>query len=165
MNKLFASEVNRRFNSPNSDCQTSDLTKKKMTLPTRISGILLGILLTANAFAQSPSTAPSTAAPVPLETSYYIKFKIKPGRNADFEKAIGDMLAQARKKEPGNVYIDLFHLHEDLQTYVVFERYKDVAASKAHTESDYIKKLGDALKDNLLDGPPELEALAFIRSK
>jgi quinol monooxygenase YgiN len=103
--------------------------------------------------------------PAPIETGYYIKFKVKPGMNADFEKAISEMMVGVREKEPGNLYCDLFHFPQDLQTYVIIERYKNVAASKAHGESDFIKKLGEALQNNLLDGPPEPQALAFIRSK
>jgi hypothetical protein len=35
----------------------------------------------------------------------------------------------------------------------------------AHSESEYIEKLGAALQIGLLDGPPELQELVFIRSK
>ncbi len=89
----------------------------------------------------------------------------QPGKNADFENAIKEMMVGVREKEPGNLYCDLFHLPQDSQTYAIIERYRDVEASKAHGESEYIKKLGAALADNLLDGPPELQALVFIRSK
>jgi quinol monooxygenase YgiN len=143
----------------------SGTTKEGMAMRTRISGLLLGLLLTINAHGQSPSAPASGAVPVPTETAYYIKFKVKPGKNADFEKAINEMMVGVREKEPGNLYCDLFHLPQDLQTYVIIERYKNVEASKAHAESEYIKKLGAALGNNLLDGPPELQALVFIRSK
>lgn len=132
---------------------------------TGVAVLLLGFLLTTNGHAQSPSTPPSGAAPVPIETAYYIKFKVKPGKNADFEKAIKEMMVGVREKEPGNLYCDLFHLPQDLQTYVIVERYKDLKASKAHAESAYIKKLGTALENDLLDGPPDLQALVFVRSK
>jgi quinol monooxygenase YgiN len=132
---------------------------------TRTSGFLLGLVLTISAYGQPPSEPASGAQAGPAATAYFIKFKVKPGKNADFEKAISEMLVGVREKEPGNVYCELLHLAGDSQTYVIMERYTDAAASKAHVESAYIKKLGDALKSGLLDGPPEPQELVFIRSK
>jgi quinol monooxygenase YgiN len=140
-------------------------TKGGMTMRTRISGLLLGLVLTVNAYGQPPSAPASGAVAGPAATAYFIKFKVKPGKNADFEKAISEMMVGVREKEPGNVYCDLLHLAQAPQTYVIIERYKDVEASRAHAESEYIKKLGAALKNDLLDGPPELQELVFIRSK
>jgi quinol monooxygenase YgiN len=130
-----------------------------------ITGFLLGVLLAINAHGQTPSVPASSAPPVPNETGYVIKFKVMPGKNAEFEKAISEMMVGVRTKEPGNVYCDLFHVPQDLQTYVIIERYKNIEASKAHGESAYIKKLGATLKNNLLDGPPDVQPLVFIRSK
>ena len=132
---------------------------------TRISGLLLGLVLTINAHGQPPSAPASGAVAGPVATAYYIKFKVKMGKNADFEKAISEMMVGVREKEPGNVYCDLLHLPQDPQTYVIIERYKDVEASRAHVESEYIKQLGAALKSGLLDGPPEPQELVFVRSK
>jgi len=126
---------------------------------------LLGLVLAFSAHGQ-PASAPAAGAPAgPAPTAYFIKFKVKPGKNADFERAIGKMMVGVREKEPGNVYCDLLHLAGDSQTYVVVERYRDAASSKAHVESAHIKKLGDALKNDLLDAPPEPQELVFIRSK
>ena len=143
----------------------SDTTKGGMTMRTRIPGLLLGLVLAINAYGQPPSAPASGAVAGPAATAYYIKFKVAPGKNAAFEKAISEMMVGVREKEPGNVYCDLLHLPQDPQTYVIIERYKDVEASKAHGESEYIKKLGAALQNGLLDGPPELQELVFIRSK
>lgn len=136
-----------------------------MTIRTRTSGLLLGLLLTINAHGQPPSAPASSAVPGPAVTAYFIKFKVKPGKNAAFEKAVSDMMAGVRQREPGNIYCDLLHLPQDTQTYVIIERYKDVAASRAHAESEYMKKLRAALNDGLLEGPPEPQELVFIRSK
>ena len=143
----------------------SGTTKRGMAMRTRISGPLLGLVLTINAYGQPPSAPTSGAVAGPAATAYYIKFKVKPGKNVDFEKAISEMMVGVHEKEPGNVYCDLLHLPQDPQTYVIIERYKDVEASRAHVESEYIKKLGAALKNGLLDGPPELQELVFVRSK
>jgi quinol monooxygenase YgiN len=137
-----------------------------MTMHPRISGLLLGLVLTINAYGQQPPSAPASGAvAVPAATAYFIKFKVKPGKNADFEKLISEILAGVRAKEPGNVYCDLLHLPQDPQTYVIMERYKDVEASRAHAESEYMKKLRAALTNDLLEAPPEAQDLVFIRSK
>jgi quinol monooxygenase YgiN len=137
-----------------------------MAMHTRNWGLLLGLVLTTNAYAQHPPISPaSTAVAVPAATAYFIKFKVKPGKNVAFEQAISEILAGVREKEPGNVYCDLLHLPQDPQTYVIMERYKDVAASRAHAESEYMKKLRAALTNDLLEGPPEAQELVFIRSK
>lgn len=138
---------------------------KLKIMRTRASGFLLGLLLTVSAYGQPPSAPASGAAFEPAATAYFIKFRVKPGKNADFEKAISEMMVGVRAKEPGNVYCDLLHLAGDSQTYVIMERYRDAAASKAHVESEYIKKLGDALKNDLLDAPPEPQEFVFIRAK
>jgi quinol monooxygenase YgiN len=137
-----------------------------MAMRTRIPGLLLGLMLTINAYGQPPS-APTSGGAVagPAATAYFIRFKVKPGKNADFEKAISEVMVGVREKEPGNVYCDLLHLPQDPQTYVIIERYKDAEAAKAHSESEYIKRLGAALKNGLLDGAPEVQDLVFIRSK
>jgi quinol monooxygenase YgiN len=139
--------------------------RKAMTMRTCASGFLLGLVVTVNAFGQPPSApAPGTAFE-PAATAYFIKFRVKPGKNAAFEKAAGEMMVGVRAKAPGNVYCDLLHLAGDSQTYVIMERYRDAAASKTHGESEHIKKLVEALKNDLLDAPPDRQELVFIRSK
>ena len=141
--------------------------KPATTMCTRISGLLLGLVLTINAYGQPPNAPASGAGagPSPTANAFVIKFKVKPSKNADFEKAISEMMVGVRKKEPANVYCDLLHVAQDPQSYVIIERYKSVEASEAHVDSEYVKKLGDALNHDLLDGPPELQGLVFMRSK
>jgi quinol monooxygenase YgiN len=150
---------------PRERSPTPNTAKGGTATSTLISGLLLSLVLTINAYAQPPSAPTSGAAAGAAATAFFIKFKVMPGKNADFEKAISEMMVGVREKEPGNVYCDLVHLAQDPQTYAIIERYKDARASKAHVESEYIKKLGDALKNGLLDGPPELQELVFVRSK
>jgi quinol monooxygenase YgiN len=138
----------------------------KLTKHSRISRLLLGLGLglTINAYGQPPSAPTSAPAPDPAATAFFIKFKVKPGKNASFEKAINEVMIGVRK-ETGNVYCDLLHLSQDPQTYVIMERFKDPEATRTHSESEYIKKLGTTLKSDLLDHPPEVQELVFVRSK
>jgi quinol monooxygenase YgiN len=143
----------------------SGTTKGGVTMRTRTSGLLLGLVLTISAYGQPPSAPGAGTSAGPAAPAYVIKFKVKPGKNADFERAIGEMMVGVREKEPGNVYCDLLHLAQDPQTYVIMERYRDAASSKAHVESEYMRKFADVLKNDLLDGRPEPQELVFIRSK
>ena len=59
---------------------------------TLISGLLLGLVLAINAYGQPPSTPTSGAVAGPAATVYFIKFKVVPGKNAEFEKAVSEMM-------------------------------------------------------------------------
>lgn len=115
-------------------------------------------LLTFAAHAQAPDTA---AARVP--TTLIVKFKVKAGQNAAFERAFRDMQASMREHEPGNIYYDLF-LSEDPHTYVLIERYRDAESIAAHGKTPHASKLLADLRD-VLDGRPEAQRLVHISSK
>lgn len=107
-----------------------------------------------------PGEAASKSAP----TTFVVKFRVKPGRNAEFEKAFLEMQAGVRAHEPGNVYYDFFRLNDDPQTYVIVERYVDEAAVAAHGRSEHAKKMLAEIRE-LLDGPPEAMRLVLISAK
>jgi len=142
------------------------VTAKRIVMRTGLTTLLLAMLLTINSQGQTPTNSATAAPPVAAETGYFIKLKVKVGKNAEFEKAVRDMMVGVRANEPDNVYCDLFHVPDDPQTYIILERYKTKEASKAHGDSAYIKKLGATLRNNdLLDGPPDVEPLVFMHSK
>lgn len=133
---------------------------------TSIAGLILGLLLTMGAYGQPPGQHAHRAMMMkgPAPTAFVVKFKVKPGKNAEFERAFAQMMVGVRTKEPGNLEYELFHLAQDPQTYVIFEHYKDPAAVAAHGRSEHGKKLIAALKD-LTEGRPQADALVFVRSK
>ncbi len=128
---------------------------------------LLGLVVAANA--QSPGAAapgghsamaraarrPSTA------TAFVVQFKVKPGQNAAFEEAFRRMEAKVRANEPGNLSYDLYRDGRP-QTYVIIERYKDLAAVAAHGRD--ARNLMADLRASL-DGPPSFQALTLVSSK
>lgn len=133
---------------------------------TRILLISLLSLAALATYAQTPGTTATAAAPAadasPV-TALVVKFKVKPGQNAAFEKAFRDMQAAMRDNEPGNLYYDLYR-DTDPQTYVILEHYKDAAAVAAHGKSAHAQKLIAALKD-VLDGRPEAQRLVLVSAK
>lgn len=101
-------------------------------------------------------------APAPAPTCFVVKFKVKPGQNAAFEKMFRDVEASVREHEPGNVQYDLYRLPDDAQTYVVIEHYKDAAAVRAHGQN--ARKLFANL-GALTEGRPDATRLIFVSSK
>jgi quinol monooxygenase YgiN len=122
----------------------------------------LGLLSAANA--QTPTGTASSAASTPAPTTFVVRFKIKSGRNTEFEKIMSKLQAQLGSSEPGNVYYDLYLPAAESQTYVLIEHYKDAAAVKAHGQDPNTQAMAVAVKD-LLDGPPAAERLILVSSK
>jgi quinol monooxygenase YgiN len=121
----------------------------------------LCVLSAANA--QTPAGAPAvTGGPAP--TTFVVRFKIKAGRNADFENIMKKLQGQLAASEPGNIHYDLYLPAVDSQTYVLIEHYKDADAVKAHGKDPNTQAMATAIKD-LLDGPPAAERLILVSSK
>jgi quinol monooxygenase YgiN len=133
---------------------------------------LLALLAVSTAFAQS--TGPNTSqAPARSQssqttgsepTALFVKFRVKPGKNAAFEAAFREMQRSMREKEPGNLYYDLCVTIEDPQLYVVMERYQNSAAVTAHNQTEHIRKVLTEIRD-LLDGPIEPQRLVFVSAR
>jgi quinol monooxygenase YgiN len=97
-------------------------------------------------------------------TALVVKFHVKPGQNAAFEKAFAEAQAGVRANEPGNLYYDLYRIPQEPQTYVILEHYRDQAAVSAHGSSAHVQKLFAALRD-VLDGAPDVQRLVLVSSK
>lgn len=120
---------------------------------------LLAFLVVFAARAQSPA-----ASGPPEPTGLFVKFHVKPGKNAAFEAAFRKMQLSMHEHEPGNVYYDLFVTPENPQLYVIMERYRDPAAVTAHNQSEHLKTVLGDLRD-LMDGPIEPQRLVFVSAK
>ena len=133
-----------------------------MRLPAFCIALALGLACVAHA--QTPPTAAAPAANSTPTTGLFVKFRVKPGRNAEFEAAFRQMQQSMREKEPGALYYDLFVTPEDPQLYVILERYRDAAAVAAHNQTDHIKKVLAELRD-LMAAPIEPQRLIFVSAK
>ena len=70
------------------------------------------------------------------------KIPVKPGSEADFEKAMLAMAEQVHANEPGNKMYTLCKGEDGV--YVMMELYDDAAAVEAHRSSDHYKAGGAA---------------------
>jgi quinol monooxygenase YgiN len=109
------------------------------------------LCLMSVATAQTPS-AGTPAATGPAPTTFVVRFKVKPGRNAEFEKAMAKIQAALVTSEPGNIFYDLYLPAPDSQTYVLIEHYRNADAVTAHGKDPNTKQMVADIKD-LLDGP------------
>jgi len=90
-----------------------------------------------------------------------VKLKIKPGKNAEFEKGFKEAQAGVRKEEPGCLYYDLYQSGQDQHTYYVLERYTGQDAVDKHTKTAHFAKMMQA-GPAVMDGPPEMQNLKLV---
>jgi quinol monooxygenase YgiN len=82
--------------------------------------------------------------------------KVQDGKNAEFEAAFTEAMAEVRANEPGNLFYSLVKSRAEPNTYKVLEGYKDEAAIAAHRDSAHYKALGPKL-GGCLAGRPDVE--------
>jgi quinol monooxygenase YgiN len=83
--------------------------------------------------------------------------QVKEGSGEQFEAAFAKAIT-ATRKEKGNLVYDLDRDTEKPSRYVVYERWKDLAALEAHLNSPHIKALLAELP-KLTEGAPESRVL------
>lgn len=118
------------------------------------------------ATAQAPGPGAPAAGPAP--TTFVVRFKIKAGKNAEFERAMAKVQAALAISEPDNLYYDLYLPAPDSQTYVLIEHYRNADAVTAHGKDPHTQQMVTDIKD-LLDGPMaqavSAERLILVSSK
>jgi quinol monooxygenase YgiN len=129
----------------------------------RLSAASLMLLFVVATHAQTPAPAAAAANATP-PTTFVVKFRVKAGKNAEFEKIFKEAQKGVHDNEPGNVYYDFFVDQKDPQLYVIVERYKDAAAIAAHGQGEHTKKMSAAIRE-LLDGPVDAQRLVLISAK
>ena len=83
------------------------------------------------------------------------KLKAKVGEETNMEEALRGMVAKVAQEE-GTLTYTLHRAQQDPSVFVLYEKYRDAAALKAHSSTPYFKELFGALKP-MLDGAPEIE--------
>jgi len=90
-----------------------------------------------------------------------VNMKVKPGSEADFEAAMGELIAQVRANEPGCKLYSLAKDPKEPGSYVMMEIYADKDALDSHGKTPYfgaaMPKLGATLA-----GPPAMQRLEMV---
>jgi quinol monooxygenase YgiN len=88
-----------------------------------------------------------------------VPFKVKAGEAKAFEEAFAPCLASTRK-EPGCIVYFLNKDVDDANTFVVYERFKSVAALEAHAKSAHVATVLGKITP-LLDGDPAVRVFSI----
>lgn len=86
-----------------------------------------------------------------------VRIQVKEGAGKQFEAAFAKALT-ATRKEKGNLAYDLNRDTQEPSRYLVYERWKDLAALEAHLNSPHLKALLAELA-KVADGAPESQVL------
>lgn len=89
------------------------------------------------------------------------KLKALPGKEAELAEACSQLAKDVQAQEEGCLMYIAHVSIADPSEIVMFEKYKDEAASNDHRHSPHFKVAGRKLKD-LLMGPPQLEILTQL---
>lgn len=84
-----------------------------------------------------------------------VTFKVRAGAEQSFEEAFTPCVA-ATRKEPGNLAYFLNRDVEDPSSFLVFERFKSIAALEAHAKTAHVAELLKQIGP-LLAGPPSVK--------
>jgi quinol monooxygenase YgiN len=84
-----------------------------------------------------------------------VQFKVKQGEAKAFEEAFAPCLASTRK-EPGCIVYFLNRDVDDANTFLVYERFKSVAALESHAKSAHVAEVLKKITP-LLDGDPAVK--------
>jgi quinol monooxygenase YgiN len=86
-------------------------------------------------------------------------FKVKAGNEKEFEDAFKPCLTGTRK-EPGCLAYYLNHDVDEPETFIVFERFRNIAALEAHAKSAHVTDLIAKISP-ILDGDAKVKVLAI----
>jgi quinol monooxygenase YgiN len=87
-----------------------------------------------------------------------VTIKAKPGQGKELEAAFAPCIA-ATKKEPGCLAYELNRDPDDPTAYLMFEKFKDLAALQAHLKAEHTTELFKAIGP-LTDG--EIKAKVYV---
>jgi quinol monooxygenase YgiN len=87
--------------------------------------------------------------------------KVQPGKEADFEAAAKEMIANVGKEEPGALIYSLHKKPDEAGAYVFYERYDGQDSIDAHGKTSHMAAFGGKIRD-CLAGRPEITMLDFV---
>ncbi|OGP58333.1 MAG: hypothetical protein A2V67_03990 [Deltaproteobacteria bacterium RBG_13_61_14] len=87
--------------------------------------------------------------------------KAKAGKEDELIAAMKKLVAAVRQNEPGALDYTLHRSKKDPATFLVYEKYRDDAAMKAHMGSVHFQEASKKFGE-LLAGPPGLEMFEVV---
>jgi quinol monooxygenase YgiN len=89
-----------------------------------------------------------------------VTFKVKAGQEKAFEDAFKPCLA-ATRKEPGCLLYELNRDLDDPTIFVMYEKFKSVAALEEHAKSKHVEELLKVMGP-MLDGDPKAKVYSLV---
>jgi quinol monooxygenase YgiN len=89
------------------------------------------------------------------------KLTAQPGKEADMQAELEQMVRSVEANEPGVVAYSLHTVEGQPGTFYFYEQYEDEAALQAHGQTDHMKNLGAVMRD-MAAGRPEITRLNFV---
>jgi quinol monooxygenase YgiN len=122
--------------------------------------VLAGVLATTAAADDHPAVAlvKSKVKDPTKPFALLVSIKVKAGKQKEFEAAFAPCIA-ATKKEPGCLAYELNRDADDPTAYVMFEKFKSVAALQEHLKQEHTEKIFKAM-ESLADG--EIKAKVYL---
>jgi quinol monooxygenase YgiN len=90
--------------------------------------------------------------------------KVKPGTEADFEKA-AELLVEGTRKEPGNLGDVLHRSKTDPTEFLFYETWRSAGDSDAHMKGAVLGTFFDHVKDEFEPGYPQLSQYEVVNGK
>ena len=82
-------------------------------------------------------------------TCFTARLKVKPGREADFEKVQQELSKLTHEHEPDTYVYDVIRHRSEPGVYVVYARFKDEAAFQFHQTTPFHDRLVPPIMDTL----------------
>ena len=87
-----------------------------------------------------------------------VRFDLRPGAEADFDRLVEATTARIRADEPGTLLYLCHRVREEPTARVFYELYRDEAAFRAHEEQPHVRAFL-AERERYMAGPARVEFL------
>ena len=94
-------------------------------------------------------------------TCFVATLRIKPGREADFERLQRELSELTHQNEPDARVYDIIRHRERRDTYIVYARFKDEAAFQLHMKAPFHDRLVPPILD-CVEGAMDLQFYEWI---
>jgi quinol monooxygenase YgiN len=82
-------------------------------------------------------------------TCFVARVKVKPGREADFERLEAEFSRLACEQQPGTLRYEVLRHRSEAGSYLVYARFADEAAFAAHQAAEFHQRLVPLIMETL----------------